>query len=69
MFDPQNIEEAEARLKAAGKTSADLCREANIAQTTWWRWKTGAFFPSFRKSREIGEVLDRLAPAQNGATE
>lgn len=64
MFDPRNIEATEARLHAAGRTVADLCRAANIAQTTWGRWKRGDFLPSYRKAQKVDDALNKIAPPQ-----
>lgn len=56
------IETIEARIAQAGKTIADLCREAGIAQTTWGRWKRGEFFPSYRTAQKVKDAVERLDP-------
>jgi transcriptional regulator with XRE-family HTH domain len=41
--------EVEEHAKAAGKTMADVCREAGIAQSTFSRWKAGHTSPTLEK--------------------
>ena len=38
--------EVEEHAKAAGKTMAEVCKEAGIAQSTFSRWKAGVTSPT-----------------------
>lgn len=67
MLSPSDIDQIEAKLADHGKSVADLCREADIAQTTWWRWKSGAFFPSYRKARKVEAAVAALTGAGQAA--
>lgn len=60
MLTPSDIAKIEARLADAGKTVADMCREADIAQTTWGRWKRGEFYPSFRSAQQVEAAVASL---------
>ena len=54
------IEKIEARLSTAGKNVEDLCREAEIARSTWTRWKSGATSPTVRTLDAVEIACDAL---------
>lgn len=52
----------EAALKERGLSVAGLCRKADLAPTTWVRWKNGA--PATARSWErISAALGQIDPA------
>jgi hypothetical protein len=57
-----DIAGSESRLRDAGKTIADLCRLAGVAQTTWHRWKTKGHQPRLTSRRAVVAALEELAP-------
>lgn len=69
MFTPEKIPEVEATLAQHGISVAQFCREANIAETTWGRWKNERFLPSYRAARSVVEALERLTQTKAGACE
>lgn len=56
----------EGRLKDRGLTVADLCRAAEIARSTWDRWRRGETEPNLKTWREVVVAADRLAAVQDG---
>lgn len=54
-------EDIEARARAAGITIADACKLAEIAFSTFYRWKTGKTNPSVEVYRRL---CDATAPRQ-----
>ena len=54
------ILEMERVLKLSGQSAADLCRAAEIAPTTWWRWKEGKMDPTLLSWRRVLSEFDRL---------
>lgn len=54
------IENMEAALRAAGVTTAALCREARIARSTFDRWKRGETEPNLKTWRGLTVAFDRL---------
>jgi predicted transcriptional regulator len=69
MLDQAEIAKIEERLNDSGKSVAELCREAKIAETTWGRWKRGDFHPSFSKSKAVLGAVDRLTKKSAAADE
>jgi DNA-binding phage protein len=55
-----DIQAVEARVVAAGHNVTRLCREAQIARTTWQRWKAGETSPTFRTWDQILKAADAL---------
>ena len=47
------------RATAAQMPVRDLLHEANIAQTTWWRWQQGRTEPRLKSLRDLDQVLRR----------
>jgi transcriptional regulator with XRE-family HTH domain len=47
----------EATAKAQGMKMSDVLRRANIAHSTWWRWKKGRFSPRFATVEKIEKAL------------
>lgn len=39
-----------------------LLAHAGVAETTWWRWHSGAVEPRLATIRRLRESLDELAP-------
>lgn len=56
MNNPTFVAEVEAQLALAGKSAARLCRRADIAQSTWHRWKMDGVTPR-------GATRDRVLQA------
>jgi hypothetical protein len=56
----------EGRLRERGVSVARLCRSAEIAQTTWVRWKTGTPARNSNWAR-IEEAVATLCPDQDQA--
>jgi transcriptional regulator with XRE-family HTH domain len=50
----------EARARSAGLSMAEVCRRADIAQSTFQRWKTGETEPNLAVYRRLVEVTRRL---------
>jgi hypothetical protein len=67
MLNPDKIVEMERRLSERRLPVAELCRRAGIKPTTWWRWKNGAFAPSYRKGKQAQEAFDALMAEDGGA--
>lgn len=57
---PNNIGDMEAALSARGIPVAELCRRAEIAQTTWGRWKGGKVSPTFKTWDTVSAVYHAL---------
>ena len=59
----------EADLASRGISVAELCRQANVAETTWGRWKANKVSPNFKTWNAISEAYSRLIAQkkQNGA--
>jgi hypothetical protein len=51
------IADVEAALSSAGISAARLCRVADIAQSTWHRWKLEGVTP---RGKTRGRVVDAL---------
>lgn len=47
------IDEIEAALRSRGKSVAALCREAEIHQSQWQRWKRGEALPNMRTWQRV----------------
>jgi len=54
------IAEVENALAAAGVSAAKLCRSADIAQSTWHRWKLNGVTPRGKTRRSVVDALHRL---------
>lgn len=67
MFTPEKIPEIEAALAANGVSVAQFCREAEIAETTWGRWKNDQFMPSYRAAVRVQAAIKRMIGAPAGA--
>lgn len=52
----------EVRLKAAGKTVGQLCNQAEIARSTWDRWRRGETEPNTKTWRTVCAALDIIDP-------
>lgn len=55
--------EVEERAKKAGKSMAEVCRLAGIAQSTFTRWKAGRTEPTMGVLRRIAQVLGEVTEA------
>lgn len=60
MLDLVQINDIEAALEKRGLPVAELCRRAEVDPTTWWRWKTGRFFPSFKASVAVEDAFKEI---------
>jgi hypothetical protein len=57
----------EARLSREGVSVARLCRRAEIAQSTWHRWKTGESVPRPKIWEHVQAVAAELTPSTRAA--
>ena len=53
----------EAKARSAGLTIAEVCRRAEIAQSTFWRWKHGATQPSIGVYGRLCSVIQSAEDA------
>lgn len=67
---PSSIPEMERAILARGIPVAELCRRANVAETTWGRWKRGAVSPTFKSWDAVTEAYRAIIEnqTQEGAT-
>ena len=57
---PENIPQMEVALAERGIPVAELCRRAEIAETTWGRWKRKEFMPSYRSWKAVKSAFADL---------
>lgn len=57
------IQSAVDRLSRIGLRVADLCRQAEIARSTWDRWARGETEPNFSTWRRVQSALRELEDA------
>ncbi|MCA0204326.1 MAG: transposase [Proteobacteria bacterium] len=65
---PSDIPEMERQLSEAGKTVAEMCRRAEIAETTWGRWKRQEFEPTMRLWRAATTAFNELTATEDRNT-
>lgn len=53
--------EVEARAKAVGLTMPEVCKLADIAVSTFWRWKHGKTNPSIDVYQRLIDATERAA--------
>lgn len=63
MLDVARLNDMETALKTRDIPIAELCRRAGIEATTWWRWKTGKFYPSFSAAKAATDAFEGLIAA------
>lgn len=63
MQTPQDIITLENRLRESGFSVASVCRRADMAESTWWRWKHGRSAPT---PRMWGRVEAAIAEITGG---
>jgi hypothetical protein len=63
MSHPEQIPEMELALSANGKTVAEMCRLAGVAETTWGRWKRKEVSPTFKSWDAVCAAYCELVPA------
>lgn len=69
MFDPNQIPETEKVLASKGVSVAELCRRAEISESTWGRWKNNTFMPSYRVAKRVDQAIsDILADPKKETT-
>jgi transcriptional regulator with XRE-family HTH domain len=54
---PDFITDLERRAKAKRLSIAEVCRRANVAPSTFARWKSGDSLPTIRVLRKIEDVI------------
>jgi DNA-binding phage protein len=54
------IYNCESDAKAAGFKTAEVCKEAGLARTTFWRWKNKKAKPNLETVSKFQEALERL---------
>lgn len=70
MFQPTDIQAMEAQLSEAGIPVAELCRRADIAETTWGRWKGGKFHPSYSAWTKVTKAYSQIiSPDEQAAAQ
>lgn len=60
MVHPKDIAKMEETLSGSGIPVAELCRRANIAETTWGRWKGGKFKPSYSAWERVADAYQAI---------
>lgn len=60
---PEHIAQIERRLERAGKTVGDMCDGAEIARSTWTRWKAGKTEPNLRTWNRLLDVVSEFEAA------
>jgi hypothetical protein len=65
-YDPSELALLEQRLRAAGFAISDVCRKAEVATTTWSRWKSG-ITPRPISWRRILKAADALLKTKRAA--
>lgn len=61
LLTPEQIEE---RARMAGMSLAEVCRRANIAQSTFTRWKAGVSEPRLAIYRRLLLATERRRPTK-----
>lgn len=64
MDTPTLVLEAECRAKAAGLSIAEVCRRADVYQSTWTRWKRGVNDPNFGTWNKVMRVIEQAERAR-----
>ena len=60
MLHPDDITRIEKDMAARGVTAAEFCRRAEVAPTTWWRWKAKRTKPSFEAWQRVQSIYADL---------
>lgn len=55
-----DFEKMHQTLEERGVPMSAFLTEAKIAQTTWWRWRSGETLPRMAKWQDVQEAFDRL---------
>lgn len=63
MSDLPTPSQIEARAKSVGLTIPEICRKAEIAPSTFWRWKNGKTSPSLAVCQRLLEATETEASA------
>lgn len=61
LLTPQEIED---RARLAGLSLAEVCRRANVAQSTFTRWKAGLSEPRLAVYRRLLVATERRRPTK-----
>ena len=71
LMHPDSIPEMEAKLASCGVSVSEMCRQADVAETTWGRWKRREVSPTFRRWDSVVDTFKRLtaAPTDTGASQ
>lgn len=67
MITPDHMPMMEAALASKGISVAELCRQANIAETTWGRWKAKKVSPNYKTWGAVSAAYSRLVGPQKQA--
>lgn len=62
---PDNIQLMEAELSRRGISISALCRKAEVASTTWGRWKRGEVSPTFKTWGSVAAAYDQLIASKS----
>jgi len=60
-------EEIKQRAKLVGLSLPDLCREAGIALSTWYRWRAGQHSPNIENYQRLVAIVTEREPVANAA--
>lgn len=67
IFDKE-ISDLEAQAATAGITITELCRRADVARSTWTRWKSGDTTPTGRILGRLYGALPEKEPSEPAPT-
>jgi predicted transcriptional regulator len=54
------IKDIEARAKSAGVSMASLLAQADVNESTWWRWKLGKSSPLFSSMQRVTKAIEAV---------
>jgi predicted transcriptional regulator len=57
----------QADAKAHGIKMTHVLKSADVAMTTWWRWRNGGLEPKLSTFRRVRQELDRRIAANDAA--
>lgn len=63
LLTPQDVE---AKARAVGLSIADVCKKANVAQSTFTRWKRGVTSPTLAVCKRMIDAINAVS-SEGGA--
>jgi len=58
-----DVKDWERRIRAVDLTPAEACRRADLARSTWHRWKSGFTQPTIRSLERLNDIITELEKA------